>query len=184
MFSLLLRTLASLLVLTCLDASAQQRDIWIHVDTDRQILTVYDGGTPIEAFKNIAIGQSGTTLKKLQGDDKTQLGRYQIAWINKQSRFRTFYGLDYPSIDDANRAVADGRITESTARQIINAHQHNKIPPQFTRLGGMLGIHGLGRANPEVHKRVNWTHGCIALTNKQIDRLGRWVTIGTVVLIQ
>lgn len=185
MFRLFFRILALFSILTFFVVSAsQQKEIWIHVDTRQQILTVYEGQVPIDVFKNIAIGQSGTTLRKLQGDDKTQLGRYQIAWINRNSRFRTFYGFNYPNIEDANRALTDGRITGATAKQIISAHQHNKTPSQYTPLGGMLGIHGLGRADPRVHQRVNWTHGCIALTNEQIDRLEHWITIGTVVLIQ
>ena len=161
-----------------------QNQIWIYVDTEQQILTVYDGETPKDSFKNIAIGQAGTTLHKRQGDDKTQLGRYRITWVNHKSRFRTFYGINYPNIEDAKRALADGKITQSTADKIINAHLQHHTPSQYTGLGGMLGIHGLGRADPDIHKRVNWTHGCIALTNEQIDRLGKWVSIGTVVLIQ
>ncbi len=164
--------------------SAQQSGIWIHVDTDLQILTVFDGQTPKDVFKNIAIGQAGTTLRKKQGDDKTQLGRYQIAWVNNKSRFRTFYGLNYPSVEDAERALAEGRTTKAIAKKIKAAHRQHKTPSQYTGLGGMLGIHGLGRADPYVHARVNWTHGCIALTNQEIDRLGRWIKIGTVVMIQ
>jgi murein L,D-transpeptidase YafK len=164
--------------------SVAQQGIWVHVDTDRQILTVFDGETPKDVFKNIAIGQAGTTLSKQQGDDKTQLGNYRIAWVNNKSRFRTFYGFNYPSVEDADRALAEGRTTRTIANQIKAAHKQHKTPSQYTGLGGMLGIHGLGRADPDVHERVNWTHGCIALTNQQIDRLGRWLTIGTVVLIQ
>ncbi len=164
--------------------AARPQGIWVHVDTSQQILTVFDGQTPKDVFKNIAIGQAGTTLSKQQGDDKTQLGRYRITWVNHKSRFRTFYGINYPSLEDADRALAEGRITKSTAKQIKNAHLQHKTPSQYTGLGGMLGIHGLGRADPDIHKRINWTHGCIALTNQQIDRLGQWVSIGTVVLIQ
>jgi murein L,D-transpeptidase YafK len=163
---------------------AAQQGIWVHVDTDRQILTVFDGDEPKDIFQNIAIGQAGTTLSKQQGDDKTQLGRYKITWVNHKSRFRTFYGINYPSVEDAERALVEGRTTKAIANKIKKAHKQYKTPSQYTSLGGMLGIHGLGRADPDVHERVNWTHGCIALTNQQIDRLGRWLTIGTVVLIQ
>ncbi len=163
---------------------AQQQGIWIYVDTDQQVLTVYDGETPKDVFNNIAIGQAGVTLHKQQGDDKTQLGHYRITWVNPKSRFRTFFGINYPSVEDANRALEENIITNSTAKQIIAAHQQHKTPSQYTRLGGMLGIHGLGRADPDIHKRINWTHGCIALTNQQIDRLRKWINIGTVVLIQ
>ncbi|MEE9411461.1 MAG: L,D-transpeptidase [Methylococcales bacterium] len=163
---------------------AQQSGIWVHVDTDRQILTVFDGEVPKDIFKNIAIGQGGTTLAKQTGDKKTPLGRYQITWVNHKSRYRTFYGFNYPSLEDAERALADGRTTKSIAKQIKIAHQQHKVPSQHTGLGGMLGIHGLGRADPSLHKRMNWTRGCIALTNPQIDRLGKWIKTGTLVLVQ
>jgi murein L,D-transpeptidase YafK len=164
--------------------SAQQQGIWVYVDTDRQILTVFRGEVSLEIFKNIAIGQGGTTLTKQTGDNKTPLGRYRITWVNHKSRFRTFYGFNYPSVEDAERALSDGRTTESVAKQIKTAHRRYKTPSQYTVLGGMLGIHGLGNADPGLHKRVNWTRGCIALTNQQIDRLGRWIKTGTVVLVQ
>ena len=185
MFKLLVHTTVLLSVLfSSVGNSAQQKNIWVHVDTDRQILTVFDGEVPKDVFENIAIGQSGTTLTKQTGDNKTPLGRYRITWINHKSRYRTFYGFNYPSIEDAERALADGRATSSIARQIKAAHQLHKVPSQHTGLGGMLGIHGLGRADQNLHKRMNWTRGCIALTNRQIDRLGRWIKTGTLVLVQ
>ncbi len=185
MFRLLFHTTAFLSVLIWSGiSSAQQSGIWVHVDTDRQILTVFDGEVPKDVFKGIAIGQGGTTLTKKKGDNKTPLGRYRITWVNHKSRYRTFYGFNYPSVEDAERALTDSRTTESIAKQIKTAHRRYKTPPQYTELGGMLGIHGLGRADPDLHERMNWTRGCIALTNRQIDRLGRWIKTGTLVLIQ
>lgn len=51
-------------------------------------------------------------------------------------------------------------------------------------IGGQIGIHGLGAGDKEIHKVFNWTHGCIALTNEQIDQLTRWVGKGTVVKVE
>jgi murein L,D-transpeptidase YafK len=167
-----------------LTVNAEQQGIWVHVDIQRAILTVFDGDVEKDVFNNIAIGQSGATLHKQQGDDKTPLGRYHIAWVNPNSRFRTFYGISYPSREDGERAFKTGRITSTVAATIKQAHAQHRKPPQNTILGGQLGIHGLGRADPHVHQTVNWTHGCIALTNKQIDRLGRWIKPGTEILIQ
>ena len=64
------------------------------------------------------------------------------------------------------------------------AHELHQTPPQNTPLGGQIGIHGLGHANEKIHQVFDWTHGCIALTNPQIDQLSQWVDTGTVVKIK
>ena len=66
----------------------------------------------------------------------------------------------------------------------MTAHQLHQIPPQNTPLGGQIGIHGLGNADERIHKVFDWTHGCIALTNPQIDQLSQWIDTGTVVKIK
>jgi lipoprotein-anchoring transpeptidase ErfK/SrfK len=67
---------------------------------------------------------------------------------------------------------------------ILKALQQHRTPPQNTPLGGRLGIHGIGRANPAIHKAINWTDGCVALTNQQIRQLSPWVQVGTRVVIR
>jgi lipoprotein-anchoring transpeptidase ErfK/SrfK len=77
-----------------------------------------------------------------------------------------------------------GTINLATYNSIITAHRYHQVPPQNTPLGGRIGIHGLGRADAKIHKTMNWTHGCIALTNGQIDHLSQWVDTGTRVKIK
>ena len=57
-------------------------------------------------------------------------------------------------------------------------------PPQDTVLGGHIGIHGIGEGNPEIHRRFDWTQGCIALTNEEIEQLANLVGIGAKVVIR
>jgi lipoprotein-anchoring transpeptidase ErfK/SrfK len=57
-------------------------------------------------------------------------------------------------------------------------------PPQHTPLGGYIGIHGIGNGDTQIHETVNWTNGCVALTNQQIDDLETWVYIGMRVAIR
>ncbi|MCP5245074.1 MAG: L,D-transpeptidase, partial [Burkholderiales bacterium] len=47
-----------------------------------------------------------------------------------------------------------------------------------------IGIHGIGRGDPEIHDQFHWTNGCIALTNEQIDQLGKWLKPGVMVKIR
>ena len=157
--------------------------VWLLVDTQAQTLEVKNGPYTLALFKDIAIGRRGAGFKQHRGDEVTPLGFYRIAWINEKSHYRRFYGFDYPSVDDARKALRHGLISSYEFQRIIDAHKHNEVPPQNTALGGMLSIHGLGRADERIHKMTNWTKGCVALTNDQIDLLALWIEKGTKVVI-
>jgi hypothetical protein len=75
-------------------------------------------------------------------------------------------------------------INEGQYKRIVRAQELGQIPPQDTPLGGQIGIHGLGSADARVHEVFDWTHGCIALTNSQIDHLSQLVDTGTLVKIK
>jgi murein L,D-transpeptidase YafK len=164
--------------------SAMAGDIWILVDTGTSTLSVMEGDRVKVVFEDIAIGRYGKTYFKHRGDNKTPLGRFTISWRKTNTRYHRFLGLDYPDLDAASRALQDGRIGEEQWQAIRRAAAAGKTPPQDTPLGGYIGIHGLGAGDPEVHRQYNWTNGCVALTNEQIDRLVKWVKIGTPVEIR
>ncbi len=159
-------------------------DIWLLVDTKARKIEVKKGDFTIETLESIAIGRGGAGSKSHRGDNITPHGSYKIGWIGEKSSFRRFFGLTYPSVDDAQKAFARHIIDEPTYYRIVSAHMNNQIPPQNTPLGGQIGIHGLGGADERVHKAFDWTHGCIALTNGQIDHLSQLVDTGTVVKIK
>jgi L,D-peptidoglycan transpeptidase YkuD (ErfK/YbiS/YcfS/YnhG family) len=158
--------------------------IWIDVDTSAHTLSVMQGDIIQAVFKNVAIGRYGTTWSKMTKDDKTPLGRFRVGWINEKSRYYRFFGLNYPNLDTAKRALDENRITEETWLSILEAKIMGKTPPQNTPLGGHIGIHGIGRGDQEIHHEYNWTNGCIALTNEQIDQLGKWIKPGILVNIR
>lgn len=158
--------------------------IWIDVDTSAHTLSVMQGDTIQAVFKNVAIGRYGTTWSKMTKDDKTPLGRFRVGWVNEKSRYYRFFGLNYPNLDTAKRALDENRITEETWLSILEAKIMGKTPPQNTPLGGHIGIHGIGRGDQEIHHEYNWTNGCIALTNEQIDQLGKWIKPGILVNIR
>jgi murein L,D-transpeptidase YafK len=164
--------------------SAMAGDIWILVDTRTSTLSVMEGDRVKVVFEDIAIGRYGKTYFKRRGDNKTPLGRFTITWTKPNTRYHRFLGLDYPDLDAASRALQDGRIEEEQWQAIRRAAAAGQTPPQDTPLGGYIGIHGLGAGDPEVHRQYNWTNGCVALTNEQIDRLVKWVKIGTPVEIR
>ncbi len=165
-------------------AAASKSGIWLLVDTRKLTLDVNLGSVSLVRFKNIAIGRNGSGFKKRRGDDITPLGTYKISWINKKSRYKLFFGFDYPSKENTRKAFKLGLVEKNSYKRIINAHKQHRVPPQNTSLGGMIGIHGLGSADKKIHQTMNWTHGCIALNNTQIEQLKQWVKIGTVVVVR
>jgi len=173
---------------TCYTAAggiaAPPSEVWLDVNTRSKVLQVMAGPQPVEAFDRIAIGRRGASQDKARGDDKTPLGDYRIGWINERSRFHRFFGFTYPNLQIARRAFARGLIGGDTLDAIMTAHLRQAVPPQSTPLGGRIGIHGLGGGNPAVHDLFDWTHGCVALTNRQVDRLAQWVRKGTLVVIR
>ncbi len=167
-------------------SSAVGRQPWVLVDTKALTLTVFAAasGHILARFHNIAIGSGGTAEIHRHGDETTPLGTFHVAWIDRHSRFGTFYGFDYPTLRIALRAYAEGGITGGEFDAILDALRLHRIPPQSTPLGGQLGIHGLGGGNPRVQRAVNWTDGCVAVTNRDIRMLSRWVHLGTKVVIR
>ncbi len=161
-----------------------ERGVWVLVETGKQRLSVMRGDKPVERFDNIAFGRNGVTREKVSGDNKTPLGVFHVAWINGKSKYHLFFGLDYPNLSYVKWGWREGILDPPTLRAFIRANFQSEIPPQNSPLGGYIGIHGLGKADPRIHGRFNWTRGCIALTNAQIDRLRRWIDVGTTVVIR
>jgi len=174
--------LICLCLLLPLQADAEER--WILVDTKAQTLDLMDGERSLLHLESVAIGRGGTTRDKRRGDEQTPLGRFKVAWFNPRSRFHFFMGLDYPKRDHVLRAHRRGVIDDKEYRRLQKAFQNARVPPQNTLLGGQIGIHGVGAGSEELHRIANWTEGCIAVTNAEIDQLRRYVSIGTTVVIR
>jgi len=161
-----------------------QQDIRVVVDSDRNEIVVYDGEQALQRYAGIAIGRGGLSEVRQVGDGSTPKGHFKVSWINQDSPFRRFFGLNYPNRKQADRALRDGRISRPQWRSIRSALALHQPPPSNTPLGGRIGIHGLGNADPTIHARFNWTQGCIAVTNEQIDDLTQWLQPGTPVEIR
>ncbi len=180
-----LRSMLGLLILISLSVPGYaDEEVWLLVDTQSKVIRVKQGAETKAEYNNISIGQNGAAADKVRGDEKTPLGIYRIGWVNSNSRFYRFYGFNYPSRWDAQRGLKKGLINPETYQRIFNADLLDRIPDQTTALGGQIGIHGIGSADADIHKSMNWTRGCIALTNNQINSLGAWISTGTVVVIR
>lgn len=177
------RLIAILLLAFCCTASAVP-GVHVVVDTHHLTLTVLRGEHVLARFDNIAIGRGGASADRKREDQKTPLGDFRIARIKHDSVYHLFLGFDYPSRAQALRGLEKGWISRRQYDDITNALAHHEIPPQDTPLGGYIGIHGLGEGDPRIHARFNWTEGCIALTNEQVDRLASLVRLGTPVSVR
>jgi murein L,D-transpeptidase YafK len=184
--TLLLTTSLALPVLLPLHEvmAAPANDVWLSIDTDKLSLAVMQGNAPLKVFENIAIGSNGSTLNKQRGDEKTPLGEFTITQIRRSERFKLFMALNYPNLEHTERAFQEHRIDAKEYKALRYDLEHGRPPSQSTSLGGQLGIHGVGTGDMKIHETVNWTDGCIALTNEQLLELAGWVAVGTRVIVR
>lgn len=164
--------------------AAPSNDVWLSVDTDKLSLAVMQGEAPLKVFENIAIGSNGPTMIKHRGDATTPLGEFTITEVKRSARFKLFMAISYPNLDHTERAFLDQRIDAKEYKTLTYDLKHGRPPSQNTSLGGQLGIHGVGSGDMKVHESVNWTNGCIALTNDQLLELAGWVAVGTRVVVR
>jgi murein L,D-transpeptidase YafK len=102
--------------------------------------------------------------KQFEGDGRTPEGTYNIAGRNPQSEFHRALRISYPLADDIARAKAAGK---SPGGDIMIHGLHN-------------GLGWLGRW----HRWCDWTAGCVALTDAEIEEVWKAVPDGTAVVIQ
>jgi murein L,D-transpeptidase YafK len=114
--------------------------------------------------------------KRREGDCRTPEGTYRIVSRHDRGPYHLWLGLSYPSAEDAERGLAEGAITTGQRDAIVRADRAGAEPPAKTALGGEVGIHGGGSAS-------DWTIGCIALDNGDVEELWRAVPDGTAVEI-
>jgi murein L,D-transpeptidase YafK len=115
--------------------------------------------------------------KERRGDSRTPEGDFRVVVKNEKSQFYLSLGLDYPNREDAARGLRDGLITRAEYDRIVRAIRRKGIPPWDTALGGEIYIHGGGTAN-------DWTAGCAALENADMQELFDAVPVGTPVRIK
>lgn len=179
-------SLGRVVVLVCLlhqALSVWASERWLLVDTEQRTLSVMEGEQPLRSFENISIGRDGAARTRLLGGQQTPLGTYRISSLREKTRYHRFFGINYPSLQDALRARRAGLISDADLAAIRSAQERGREPPFSTALGGNIGIHGLGEGDSDIHEDFNWTDGCIALTNDQADELAAWVSVGMTVVI-
>jgi murein L,D-transpeptidase YafK len=130
----------------------------IHVDKSERRLTLYAEGRPVRTYRGIQLGDEPVGPKRFQGDERTPEGRYTIDFGNPQSAYHLSLHISYPSAADRAFALRLGRSP-----------------------GGDIFIHGQPNG---MSGRVpgDWTDGCIAVSNDEIEEL--WALVGDGTLIE
>jgi murein L,D-transpeptidase YafK len=142
--------------------AAQRADSVLILKKDH-VMELLAGDKVIRTYK-VALGQGGLAPKQREGDARTPEGHYTIDARYAQSHYHKALHVSYPNAEDRKRAARLG------------------VPP-----GGAIMIHGLPNGEGWVgaaHRLHDWTLGCIAVTNEEIDEIWNLVPAGTAVEIR
>ena len=139
-------------------------------------LELYSNKTLLRTYR-VGLGFSPVADKVREGDGATPEGEFYVFVKNSKSAYYLSLGVSYPNVEDAERGLRDGLITKAQYNAIVEANRKKIGPPQYTKLGGLIYIHGNG-ANSD------WTWGCVALENQQMKELYDAVSVGTPVTIK
>lgn len=139
-------------------------------------LELYSDGAIVRVYK-IGLGLNPIDDKQRQGDRATPEGDFYIFTKNDRSAFYLSLGISYPNIEDAERGLRDRLINRAQHDAIVRAIRRKTTPPQNTRLGGDIYIHGNGAGS-------DWTWGCVALENDDMRELFTVATVGMPVTIK
>jgi murein L,D-transpeptidase YafK len=135
----------------------------ILVSKKEHLLKLYSQGQVIRTYK-VALGTGGLAPKQREGDERVPEGHYIIDRKNAASHYHKALHVSYPNAEDRARA----------------AKLH--APP-----GGDIMIHGLPNGKGSIgaaHRMFDWTLGCVAVTDDEIDEIFKLVPVGTPVEIR
>jgi murein L,D-transpeptidase YafK len=135
----------------------------IVIAKSQRTMTLLRNGAVLKTYK-VALGHEPQGAKTRQGDNKTPEGLYTIDLRNPQSQFHLALRISYPNAADRERARKLG------------------VDP-----GGAIMIHGLPASYAwmgSLHRQTDWTLGCVAVTNPEIEEIWSMVPLGTAVEIK
>ena len=143
-------------------AHAEAAD-YVLIEKQQRKLTLFKNKEPIKSYR-IALGANPTGKKEREGDGKTPEGKYTIDYHKPDSHFHRALHIAYPNRQDLENAEKKG----------------------IKQPGSLIMIHGLGKNFGwlgKLHRKWDWTSGCIAVTNEEIEEIYAAVPDGTPVEI-
>lgn len=133
------------------------------VDKGERTLSLLANGRVLKTYP-VSLGGAPAGHKRREGDERTPQGRYVLDYRNPRSFAHLSLHVSYPDSADVARARAEG------------------VPP-----GGMIMVHGIRNGlgwMGRLHRLVDWTDGCIAVTNGEMNEIWRAVPDGTPIEIR
>ncbi|RQW65209.1 L,D-transpeptidase family protein [Vibrio viridaestus] len=135
----------------------------VKVDKSKRRMYLIDNGSVVREYR-IALGKNPKGHKQREGDKKTPEGLYQLDYTITNSQFYKAFHINYPNRFD-----------------ILSARKRGVSP------GGAISVHGLKNGteqDPRFIQSFDWTNGCIAITNKEMDEFIQLVKPGTPIDIE
>lgn len=135
----------------------------VRVDKSENRMYLIANGEVIKNY-HVAFGESPKGHKQQEGDEKTPEGSYTLDYIKEDSAFYRAMHISYPNQKDIKEAKRKG------------------VSP-----GGLIMVHGQSNRPgwlSSTAQRTNWTDGCIALTNSEMDEFMALVKVGTEISIE
>jgi len=167
-----------------LQALTTQQDLVVLVEKAANKMTVFYQGNPVKSFLCVS-GVNPQGDKQRQGDNRTPEGQFFITEKDRLNDHpylgRKWLGLSYPTPVHAQNGLENNLINSDQYNEIVGATAQKVLPPQNTALGGWIGIHG-GREDL-TKQGLNWTEGCLALQDADLEVLYSMVQYGTPVII-
>jgi len=153
----------ALLMVAGAAAGAPTAADFVLVEKAQHRMTLFANHRVLRTYR-VALGSGGLAAKAREGDRRTPEGRYRIDGRLKQSAFHLALHISYPSAADRRAAAM-----------------------RHVRPGGAIMIHGLPNGMGWLgakHRLFDWTYGCIAVTDEEIEEIWRLVPNGTAVEIR
>jgi len=128
-----------------------------------RVLELYNGSNLIRAYP-VSLGAAPVGPKQQEGDGRTPEGKYTLDYRKESSSFHRALHISYPAAADTAAAKARG------------------VMP-----GGLIMVHGMRNGLGfigRLHTLVDWTDGCVAVTNDEIEEIWRVVPDGTPITIE
>lgn len=122
----------------------------------RRIVLFDAAGRPVRTYTGVQLGSQPQGAKRFEGDGRTPEGRYTIDYGNEASGYHLSLHISYPSAQDRAAATAQGRSP-----------------------GGAIFLHGQPNSLQNGRIAGDWTAGCIAVSNQEIEELWALVPDGT-----
>jgi murein L,D-transpeptidase YafK len=150
-------------------ASLPIAPVYVVIDKSDYELQVFDAQGWYATYP-VVFGNNSLDDKKMEGDRLTPEGVYRITGKRPHQKWSRFLALDYPTAQDLQK--------------FRQRKQRGEVP-QNASPGGGVGIHGTWpRDEFMIDRYKNWTNGCIALKNEDVQEVYSYLQVGTQVTIR